>query len=36
MAGRRGGTAGGSGGMTPLELKIMQALWRLGPSPAPA
>lgn len=32
MAGRRAGAAGGSGGMTPLELKIMQALWRLGPS----
>ena len=28
MAGRRGGSAG----MTPLELKIMQVLWRLGPS----
>jgi|UPI0004766326 BlaI family transcriptional regulator, penicillinase repressor len=27
MAGRRGGSAG----MTPLELKIMQVLWRLGP-----
>ena len=27
MAGRRGGSAG----MTPLELKIMQVLWRMGP-----
>jgi predicted transcriptional regulator len=27
MAGRRAGSAG----MTPLELKIMQILWRLGP-----
>ena len=36
MAGRRGGTAGGSGGMTPLELKIMQVLWRVGPSPVQA
>lgn len=32
MAGRRGGTQGGSGGTTPLELKIMQVLWRLGPA----
>jgi len=32
MAGRRSGSASGSG-MTPLELKIMQVLWRLGPSP---
>jgi predicted transcriptional regulator len=31
MAGRRGGSADGAG-MTPLELKIMQVLWRLGPS----
>jgi BlaI family transcriptional regulator, penicillinase repressor len=31
MAGRRGGS-GGTTGMTPLELKIMQVLWRLGPS----
>ena len=31
MAGRRSGAASGSG-MTPLELKIMQVLWRLGPS----
>jgi BlaI family transcriptional regulator, penicillinase repressor len=31
MAGRRSGPASGSG-MTPLELKIMQVLWRLGPS----
>lgn len=31
MAGRRGGSGSGSGGMTPLELKIMQVLWRLGP-----
>ena len=35
MAGRRGGAANGSG-MTPLELKIMQVLWRLGPSPVQA
>ena len=35
MAGRRGGSASGSG-MTPLELKIMQVLWRLGPSPVQA
>lgn len=35
MAGRRSGS-GGSGGMTPLELKIMQVLWRLGPSPVQA
>jgi BlaI family transcriptional regulator, penicillinase repressor len=27
MVGRRGGSAG----MTPLELKIMQVLWRMGP-----
>jgi predicted transcriptional regulator len=32
MAGRRGGSHSGSGGATPLELKIMQVLWRLGPS----
>ena len=32
MAGRRSGSSG-SAGMTPLELKIMQVLWRLGPSP---
>ena len=32
MAGRRTGSVNGSGGMTPLELKIMQVLWRLGPS----
>jgi predicted transcriptional regulator len=32
MAGRRSGTGGGATGMTPLELKIMQVLWRLGPS----
>jgi predicted transcriptional regulator len=31
MAGRRLGSVNGSGGMTPLELKIMQVLWRLGP-----
>jgi BlaI family transcriptional regulator, penicillinase repressor len=31
MAGRRSGS-GSSAGMTPLELKIMQVLWRLGPS----
>jgi BlaI family transcriptional regulator, penicillinase repressor len=31
MAGRRSGS-GGSAAMTPLELKIMQVLWRLGPS----
>jgi predicted transcriptional regulator len=31
MAGRRSGS-GSSGGMTPLELKIMQVLWRLGPA----
>ena len=31
MAGRRGGAGSGSAGMTPLELKIMQVLWRLGP-----
>ena len=30
MAGRRSGSASSSG-MTPLELKIMQVLWRLGP-----
>ena len=35
MAGRRSGPASGSG-MTPLELKIMQVLWRLGPSPVQA
>ena len=32
MAGRRSGSGGGSSGTTPLELKIMQVLWRLGPS----
>ena len=32
MAGRRSGSHSGSGGATPLELKIMQVLWRLGPS----
>ena len=32
MAGRRTGSGSGSMGMTPLELKIMQVLWRLGPS----
>ena len=31
MAGRRSGSLSGSGGMTPLELRIMQVLWRLGP-----
>ena len=31
MAGRRSGSGSGSGGMTPLELKIMQVLWRMGP-----
>ena len=31
MPGRRSGS-GGTTGMTPLELKIMQVLWRLGPS----
>jgi predicted transcriptional regulator len=31
MAGRRSGSVNGSAGMTPLELKIMQVLWRLGP-----
>jgi predicted transcriptional regulator len=36
MAGRRGGSGSGSEGMTPLELKIMQVLWRLGPSPVQA
>lgn len=36
MAGRRSGSAGGTAGMTPLELKIMQVLWRLGPSPVQA
>ena len=36
MAGRRAGTASGAGGMTPLELEIMQVLWRLGPSPVQA
>jgi BlaI family transcriptional regulator, penicillinase repressor len=36
MAGRRGGSGGGAAGMTPLELKIMQVLWRLGPSPVQA
>lgn len=33
MAGRRNSSGGGSRAMTPLELKIMQVLWRLGPSP---
>jgi predicted transcriptional regulator len=32
MAGRRSGSGHGPAGMTPLELKIMQVLWRLGPS----
>jgi predicted transcriptional regulator len=32
MAGRRSGSHSGSGGTTPLELKIMQVLWRLGPA----
>ncbi len=32
MAGRRSGSHSGAGGMTPLELKIMQVLWRLGPA----
>jgi BlaI family penicillinase repressor len=32
MAGRRSGSPHGPAGMTPLELKIMQVLWRLGPS----
>ena len=36
MAGRRSGSGGGFGAMTPLELKIMQVLWRLGPSPVQA
>jgi predicted transcriptional regulator len=36
MAGRRGGSVKGSAGMTPLELKIMQVLWRLGPAPVQA
>jgi BlaI family penicillinase repressor len=31
MAGRRGGSGSAAAGMTPLELKIMQVLWRLGP-----
>jgi BlaI family transcriptional regulator, penicillinase repressor len=31
MAGRRIGSVSGPAGMTPLELKIMQVLWRLGP-----
>jgi predicted transcriptional regulator len=31
MAGRRSGSINGTGGMTPLELRIMQVLWRLGP-----
>jgi BlaI family penicillinase repressor len=31
MAGRRSGSGSAAGGMTPLELKIMQVLWRLGP-----
>jgi predicted transcriptional regulator len=32
MAGRRSGSHSGPGGTTPLELKIMQVLWRLGPA----
>jgi predicted transcriptional regulator len=32
MAGRRSGSQSGAGGTTPLELKIMQVLWRLGPT----
>ena len=32
MAGRRSGSHSGAGGTTPLELKIMQVLWRLGPA----
>jgi BlaI family transcriptional regulator, penicillinase repressor len=32
MAGRRGGSGSAAAGMTPLELKIMQVLWRMGPS----
>ncbi|MGA9719318.1 MAG: BlaI/MecI/CopY family transcriptional regulator [Acidobacteriaceae bacterium] len=32
MAGRRSGSHNGAGAMTPLELKIMQVLWRLGPA----
>jgi BlaI family transcriptional regulator, penicillinase repressor len=35
MAGRRSGSSG-TIGMTPLELKIMQVLWRMGPSPVQA
>ncbi len=31
MAGRRGGSGSAPGGTTPLELKIMQVLWRMGP-----
>jgi predicted transcriptional regulator len=31
MAGRRGGSGSAAAGMTPLELKIMQVLWRIGP-----
>ena len=31
MAGRRSGFGSAAPGMTPLELKIMQVLWRLGP-----
>ena len=31
MAGRRSGSGSAATGMTPLELKIMQVLWRLGP-----
>ena len=31
MAGRRGGSGSAATGMTPLELKIMQVLWRMGP-----
>src|ERR1700761_7313018 len=33
MAGRRSGSGSVAAGMTPLELKIMQVLWRLGPGP---
>ena len=31
MAGRRGGSGSAATGTTPLELKIMQVLWRMGP-----
>src|ERR1700749_2417092 len=30
MAGRRSGSGSAAAGMTPLELKIMQVLWRMG------